>query len=107
MPISGKWIPFSKLNVLLLAPDRKGIYELANRFHDGIIRTIYIGSTEVSLKQRLSQHLDEDEPNVAIKRYAQFFRYQVATDPRTQEKSLMLEFQLNNNGRLPLANRNI
>lgn len=90
-----------------MAPNARGVYELANRFNDGVIRTIYIGSTEVSLKQRLLQHADKSEPNVAIKRYAQFFRFEASDNPKILEKLLILEFQASNQGGLPLANRKI
>lgn len=105
MPLRGNWIPFNETNVRLYAPENKGAYELANRFSDGVIRTIYIGSSEESLRTRLLQHLSYLEPNIGIKRHAQFFRYQVSSDPKRLEMLLILEFKLMNGNRLPLFNR--
>jgi hypothetical protein len=102
MPINKAWIPFNSNSVNLYVANQKGVYELGNRNTDGVIRVIYIGNS-ITLRDRLLQHLGIYEPNISIKRYAQFFRVEASNAPALSEKLLVLEFQIKE-GRLPLAN---
>jgi hypothetical protein len=106
MSIPGNYLPLNELSIRE-APETGGVYELANLNRDGVIRTIYIGSSEVSLRQRLLQHLLPTEPNVGIKRYAQFFKFQISSTPRELEQLLLIEYKVSSGGRLPLCNQNV
>jgi len=107
MPIQKNWTPFNESFIQLIPPGTPGVYEIGNRYKDGVIRTIYIGSSGISLKERLLQHLQPSEPNICIKRYAQFFRFEVTSNPKDRERILLLEFRIINGGKLPLCNQSL
>lgn len=104
MPIQKNWTPFNE-SFVRLAPDSAGVYEIGNRYKDGVIRTIYVGSSDVSLRNRLLQHLQPSESNACIKRYAQFFRFEITNNPKDRERILLLEFKIINGGKLPFCNQ--
>jgi len=105
MPINTQWLIPSQVAFILI-PKVAGVYELGNRYVDGIIRTIYIGKagTQNTLNSRIPQHFLKSEPNGLIKKYAQYFRYETNRYPDQREKELLEEFKRMNGGQLPFCN---
>ena len=94
MPINTQWQPLTVVAIGLI-PERAGVYELGNKYTNGIIKTIYIGKAggNNTLKGRISQHTQESEPNPCIKNYAQFFRYEITGDYDSRERQLLEEYR--------------
>ncbi len=47
--------------------DKPGIYRLSYKGSDGKFYVFYVGKSDVSLKERLKDHLSSSEPNTCIK----------------------------------------
>ncbi len=73
-----KLLNLEPLSSLLYIPEVSGVYRLSYRSSDGNIYVFYVGQA-TNLKERINQHLSQDEANLCIKKmlanYSCFVRY--------------------------------
>lgn len=92
MPIKAKWHPF-KDNVVDLAPEKSGVYELG--YGETVV---YIGSAETSIQSRLRSHKKMKK----FMKVTQFrFRKTVSKDACSTEAKLCKDFMKTHKGSLP------
>lgn len=92
MPIKAKWHPF-KDNVVDLAPEKSGVYELG--YGETVV---YIGSAATSIQARLRSHRKMKKFMKVT--HFRFMRTE-SEDARPTEAKLCNDFMKKNNGKLP------
>ena len=89
-----EWIPFIRESIANV-PHETGVYILANSQSQ-----LYIGQ-DIDLCRRLDEHLNED--NDCIKKTTHF-RFAITEDAGRLEVTLLNQFRINNDGKLPPCN---
>lgn len=96
MPMDSFRFTFNRPTIDTVAPDKPGVYSL---YLNGNL--IYIGSSEVSIRDRLRSHHAGNEGSCT--QGASEFNYDLSRAPVARERELLEEYQAAN-GRLPRCN---